>query len=224
MSSNKSMVKCKAIIFDLDGTLVDSGEVVEKVWKMFADRYGFDFEKQVLPICHGRPAKYPLKELMPCVTEQEMDAMEKEFGGIEMTMLEGLKPIKGADKLLPCLPPDKWAIATSGTYPLASGRLKTSGLPIPIHFVTAEMYEKAKPFPDPFLKAAELMQVDPKDCVVFEDSPAGIEGAKTAGATVIGINMVDAAKKNSKPDFIINDMNEVSVRCSGGSLIIELNQ
>ena len=216
------IIKCKGLIFDLDGTLVDSGEVVEKVWKMFADRYGFDFEKQVLPICHGRPAKYPLKELMPSVTEEEMESMEEEFGSIEMTMLEGLKPIKGADRILQSLPFDRWAIATSGVYPLASGRLKASGLPLPRHFVTAEMYKNAKPSPDPFLKAAELLGFAPNDCVVFEDSPAGIEGAKKAGSTVIGINLVAAAKKVSNPDFVINDMTEIKVTNLNGQLAIEL--
>lgn len=224
MSNKNKTIKCKAIIFDLDGTLVDSGECVEKVWKIFADRYGFDFEKQVLPICHGRPAKYPLKELRPNTTEEEMEAMEDEFGALEMTMLEGLKPIKDADKLLMTLPPDKWAIATSGTYPLASGRLKASGLPLPKCFVTAGMYRNSKPHPDPFLLAAKLLGFDPKDCVVFEDSPAGIEGAKAAGTKVIGINMVAAAKKVSKPDFVINDMTEVSITCSNGLLTIEFIQ
>lgn len=214
-------IKCKGLIFDLDGTLVDSGEVVEKVWKMFADRYGFDFEKQVLPICHGRPAKYPLKELKPDVTEEEMEAVEEEFSALEMTMFEGLKPIKGADKLLQTLPIERWAIATSGTHPLASGRLKASGVPIPKHFVTAGMYKNSKPFPDPFLMAADFLGFEPKDCVVFEDSPAGIEGAKTAGSTVIGINLVAAAKKVSKPDFIINDMTEISVTYSDGYFKIE---
>ena len=220
MGSKNKIIKCKAVIFDLDGTLVDSGEAVEKVWKIFADRYHLDFEKQVLPICHGRPAKYPLKELRPETTEEEMEVMEKEFGAIEMTMLDGLKPIKGADTLLSLLPEDKWAIATSGTYPLASARLKASGLPFPKHFVTAGMYKNSKPHPEPFLKAAELLKLDPKDCVVFEDSAAGIEGAAAAGTKVIGVNMTTSAKKDSKPDYIINDMTEVSIICSNGILTI----
>jgi len=214
-------IECKGLIFDLDGTLVDSGEVVEKVWKMFADRYGFDFEKQVLPICHGRPAKYPLKELLPRVTEEEMDAVEDEFNAIEMTMLEELKPIRGADILLPILPPGKWAIATSGDNNLASGRLKSAGLPIPKHFVTAGMYKNSKPHPDPFLMAAQSLGFEPEDCIVFEDSPAGIEGAKTAGCTVIGINLVEAAKKVSKPDYVINDMTEIRVSYEKDSFKIE---
>lgn len=220
MSNQNSTIKCKAIIFDLDGTLVDSGECVEKVWKIFADKYGLDFEKQVLPICHGRPAKYPLKELRPNITDEELQVMENEFCEIEMTMLEGLKPIKGADKILLALPQDRWAIATSGTNELASGRLRASGLPIPKYFVTAEMVKKAKPHPDPFLKAANLMKIDPSECVIFEDSPAGIEGGKIAGATVIGINMTNTARKTSKPDFIINDMTEVSIIYSNDILTI----
>lgn len=216
-----NIIETKALIFDLDGTLVDFGEVVEKVWKMYADKYGFDFEKQVLPICHGRPAKYPLKELRPDTTEAEMEAMEEEFGAIEMKMLDGLKPIRGADLLLKTLPQGRWAIATSGTYPLASGRLVASGLPLPVHFVTAEMYTNAKPHPEPFLKAAELLKTDPSECLVFEDSPAGIEGAKKAGAKVVGINMVDEARRISRPDFIIKDMTCIRVNFSNNLFRIQ---
>lgn len=217
----REFIECKGLIFDLDGTLVDSGEVVERVWKMFADRYGFDFEKQVLPICHGRPAKYPLKELMPSICEKEMEAMEEEFSEIEMTMLEGLKPIRGADKLLLTLPIERWAIATSGVHDLASGRLKSAGVPIPKHFVTAGMYKNSKPHPDPFLMAADLLRLAPKDCVVFEDSPAGIEGALQAGCKVIGINLVEAARKISKPDYVINNMTEIRVSYGNDSFKIE---
>lgn len=213
-------LSCKYLIFDLDGTLVDSGDVVERVWKIFSDRFGFDFEKDVLPICHGRPAKYPLMELMPTITQKEIDDVEKEFGEMEISMIDGLLPIKGAYEFLKSIPCGRWAIATSCSKKLALARLKGAGLPIPKILVTAEMVEKAKPFPDPFLKAAELLEVSPSDCVVFEDSPAGISSGKSAGAVVIGINMTDIAKKVSSPDFSINNMSEVRIEAVGEKLNI----
>ncbi len=218
--NDRWVLSCKYLIFDLDGTLVDSGDVVEKVWKIFSDRFGFDFEKDVLPICHGRPAKYPLMELMPTITQKEIDDVEKEFGEMEINMIDGLLPIKGAREFLTSIPCDRWAIATSCSKKLALARLKGAGLPVPKILVTAEMVEKAKPFPDPFLKAAELLEVSPSDCVVFEDSPAGISAGKSAGAVVIGINMTDTAKKISFPDFSINNMGEVRIETAGGKLKI----
>jgi len=214
------VLSCKCLIFDLDGTLVDSGDVVERVWKVFADRFGFNFEKEVLPICHGRPAKYPLIELIPTITQKEIEKVEREFEEMELGMTDGLLPIEGAHEFLKSIPYDKWAIATSCSKELALARIKSVGLQLPKILVTADMVTNAKPFPEPFIKAAELLGVPPSDCIVFEDSPAGISAGKSAGAVVIGINMTDTAKKISSPDFSINNMSEVQIKTVSGMLNI----
>lgn len=203
-------IKCKAIVFDLDGTLVDSGDVVEKAWEQFAIANGFDFKEEVLPILHGRPAIATIKDLLPGKSIEELRALEGQLTAMELNLLDGLKPIVGADKLLALLPENSWGIATSGIFKLASGRLLSAGLPLPKVMVTADVTKNPKPHPEPFLKAMEELGYEPHECVVFEDSPAGIRGALASGATVVAINLNETVARELNPHLNIIDLSAIT--------------
>jgi mannitol-1-/sugar-/sorbitol-6-phosphatase len=169
-----------AILSDLDGVLIDSGEVVEQTWRVWSERNGLD-PSAVLPIVHGRPGAELVAELTPHLdVAQEMAWLE----AYEIEAANRVRAFDGAAEVLAYRPV---AIVTSCTEPLARARLGANGLPIPGVMVTADRVPRGKPAPDPYLIAARELGVDPARCAVLEDAPAGIEAGKAAGATVLAI-------------------------------------
>ncbi len=179
----------KAILFDMDGVLMDSTPSVERVWRNWAAKHGLDPER-VASLAHGRRSIETIRALAP-----ELDA-EKENVLVEQMEIddkEGVTALPGAAELLAHLPPDRFAIVTSATRPLAVARLGYAGLPVPRHMITANDVVHGKPSPEPFLKGAALLGFAPEDCLVFEDSPAGIASARSAGMKAIALQTTYAA-------------------------------
>jgi sugar-phosphatase len=175
--------ECSAIIFDLDGVLVDSAAFVEQQWRRWATARGLRAEP-FLRVCHGRRAVETIRLAAP-----QLDA-EAEVRAFVPQGDAGEEPIgagQGAERLLQSLPSDTWGVATSGLRPSATARLRRAGLPVPAVLVCAEDVARGKPNPDPYLIAAGLLEVPPHSCLVVEDSPAGIEGARAAGMPVVGL-------------------------------------
>ena len=176
-----TQVQCDALLFDMDGVLIDSTPAVARVWTRWALERGFNPEDTVRR-AHGRPSLSTIRELLPNA-DHEMENREVERREIED--LEGVIPLPGTAALLSALPSDCWTIVTSCTRALAEVRLRAAGLPSPVRFITASDVQKGKPHPEPFLKAASLLGVDAHRSVVVEDAPAGIRAGKAAGASVI---------------------------------------
>ena len=175
--------ECRAILFDLDGVLVDSTGYVEEQWRRWATARGLSPEP-FLRVCHGRRALETIRLAAPDLdAEAEIAAFvpEKSSGD------EVLAPIEGAERLLRALPKGSWAVATSGTRSTATARLRGAGLPIPEVLVCAEDVVRGKPSPDVYLMAAVGLRAHPSDCIVIEDAPAGIEAARAAGMRVIAL-------------------------------------
>jgi len=172
-----------AIIFDLDGVLIDSDAVIKRRWKRWAEDRGIPFE-EIEAIHTGRPAIEVIEEVAPHLDpEAEIDRLGDEMA----TDTEGLEAFDGAKTLLNRLPKDQWAIATSGRHRTATSRMRHVGLPEPEVLVTADDVERGKPDPEPYQRAATQLGVDPERCVVLEDAPAGVESARRAGASVLGV-------------------------------------
>lgn len=199
-------IHCEAIIFDLDGTLVDSAVCIEKVWKSWAAENSIDY-KEIEAVFTGRTTLETMQLVAPQIASKELaDA----FALRESKETEGLKQIKGAKALLDTLPKGLWAIATSGSRVLATSRIQASGLTLPQVLVTSDDVTKGKPNPEPFIKAANLLDVKPENCLVFEDSNAGIQAALAAGAKVIGINADDSLPIEAN----LNDLTGIRVKHS----------
>jgi sugar-phosphatase len=178
-----------ALLFDMDGTIINSVAVGERVWGDWATRHGLD-AASFLPTIHGvRGIETITRLALPGVDPHaEVQALLL----AEIEDVEGIEEIEGARAFLESLPPDRWAIVTSAQRELAVRRLKATGLPIPRVFVTAEDVEHGKPAPDCFLLAAQRLGRKIEDCLVFEDAPAGVQAGVAAGAAVV---VVTAAHK-----------------------------
>lgn len=169
------------MLFDLDGVLIDSTPAVERVWRRWAIEHGFE-PAEAVRRAHGRPSLTTVREYLP---DADHVAENRVVEQREIEDLEGVVPLAGAAELLAALPRDRWAIVTSCTRPLAKVRLRAAGLPRPLHLVTSTDVRNGKPAPEPYLQGAAMLQFAPQDCVVVEDSPAGIRSGKSAGARVI---------------------------------------
>ena len=211
---------CRGVLFDLDGVLIDSTPAVSRVWRRWALAHGFDPEK-VVKMAHGRPSRSTISELLPNADVQKEDC---EVERMEIEDLEGVVLLPGARQLLESLPADRWTIATSCTRKLAEVRLGAAGLPIPKTMVTATDVQAGKPDPEPYLKAAAMLNVAPSDCVVVEDVPSGIRSGRAAGARVIAV--LTTAKRgeleSAGPDWIVTSCAEISASTEKGALRLSL--
>jgi mannitol-1-/sugar-/sorbitol-6-phosphatase len=175
--------ECGAVLFDLDGVLVDSTKYIEQQWRRWAISRGLPPEP-FLRVCHGRRALETIRLAAPHLdAEAEVAAFVPEDHADSYQ----LSPVEGAPRLLQMLPAGSWAVATSGPRSGAIERLQRSGLPIPEVLVCAEDVIRGKPSPDVYLMAAAALAVPAPKCLVIEDAPAGIEAARAAGMGVVAL-------------------------------------
>jgi sugar-phosphatase len=212
--------RCRALLFDLDGVLIDSTPAVERVWHRWAVEHGFDPET-VVHLAHGRPSRITIRELLP---NADMDRENREVERREMEDLEGVVLLPGAGQLLNSLPPERWTIATSCTRALAEVRLRAAGLPVPTAMVTASDVKIGKPDPEPYLKAAAGIGFAASDCIVVEDAPAGVRAGKAAGARVIAFltTMIRRSLEDAGADWIVGNCADITATNDGDSLRLSL--
>ena len=175
---------CRAVLFDMDGTLVDSTAVVEEVWGEFAARYGLDIA-EILRTSHGIQAADTVRRFAPAGAD--IVALTAELGAMERVRTAGIVAIPGAADLLRSLPTQAVALVTSADRTLADIRMDAAGLAMPATAVTADLVTQGKPHPEGYLKAAGLLGVEPEDAVVFEDAPAGIAAGVAAGIRTVAV-------------------------------------
>lgn len=204
---------CSAILFDLDGVLVDSTRAVDREWREWARRKGVDGDA-VMAIAHGVRTIEVIRRVAPHL---DADAEAWEIENEEASDQQGVHVMPGAAALLNSIPEGRWGVVTSGTRLLASARLRFCGLPVPRVLVTADDVEHGKPHPEPYLKGAERLGFKPAECLVIEDAPAGIRSARAAGTKVVGITSTYPASKLSEADAVVAGLGQIQVGSDGGS-------
>ena len=214
-------IQCEALLFDMDGVLINSTPAVARVWRRWAIERGFNPD-EVVSRAHGRTSLTTVKEYLP---NADHEAENREVERREIEDLEGVIPLPGAVDLLSSLPADRWTIVTSCTRALAEVRIRAAGLPLPRKLVTANDITNGKPHPDPYLVGASKLGFSPSDCVVLEDVPAGVRSGKAAGAKVIAFTTTveSLALREAGADWVLRSCADVRLLSSATKLGLSLH-
>ena len=203
-----------AVLFDMDGTLIDSIPAVVRSWLRWAKEEGVDPRR--LAGFHGVPARGIAERLLP---PERVDAAVDRIEAIEVADTHGITVLPGALEALAALmgEVERCAIATSCTTPLADARIAATSLPVPKVVVTATDVRRGKPHPDPFLLAAARLGVDPERCLVVEDAPGGLEAARAAGCATLAVTTTTAAA-DLIADAVVETLADVRFRVADGQV------
>ncbi|MDQ0748121.1 sugar-phosphatase [Streptomyces africanus] len=210
-----AVLTARALLLDMDGTLVNSDASVERVWRRWSERHGLDPD-EVMKVVHGRQGYASMALLLPGRPMEQNHADNARMLAEETADTEGVVPIPGAPEFLASLRGLPHALVTSADVPLSTARMAAAGLDLPEVRVTAESVGASKPDPEGFLKGAAELGVAPEDCVVFEDSGAGIAAGRAAGMTVVGVGSRAAFHE---PDVVVADLTRVRVEAVGDGTI-----
>ena len=210
--------RCQAILFDLDGVLVDSTECVERTWRGWATRHSLDPDT-VISLAHGRPTRETVRLVAPQLGV-EAEAALLEAG--EAMASEGIYEIPGAREMLESLPAASWAVVTSGTRAIAEFRLKLTSLPIPPVLICADEIERGKPDPEGYLTAAAQLHRSVDECVVIEDAPLGIEAAQAARMRVIAIAATYPGERLASADAVVETLTDLTINHDGEGIQIDI--
>jgi sugar-phosphatase len=204
----------QAILFDLDGVLVDSQRAVELVWREWGRLRNRDPEP-FIAMAHGRRTSETLRMVAPDLDAQTeaavLDRMEEEC-------TEGLKPGLGAINLVRGIPLGRWGVVTSGHRHVATLRLTSVGIPIPPVLITGDQVSRGKPDPEPYRQGVKMMGCAPSECVVVEDAPPGIVSARDAGVRVIALRTTYGSDALSSADVVVDDLTKLRIEVMAGGL------
>ncbi|HXE65154.1 MAG TPA: HAD-IA family hydrolase [Bryobacteraceae bacterium] len=205
------------MLFDMDGTLVDSTHVVERAWGRWAERHEIPLDA-VLRFSHGRPTIATMEHFLPARDHTHEIQQMRHY---EATHLEGILAVPGAIEAVNAVQGHSWAIVTSVCRALAEARVLAAGLPLPKVMIPVDEIRNGKPHPEGYLQAAERLGVAPGACVVFEDTRPGIEAGLNAGMQVVALVTTFPADI-LRHDLAIRDFRDVTIQPHGERLNIGL--
>jgi sugar-phosphatase len=194
------------VIFDMDGTLIDSTPAVIRAWNTWAEEHGLTPAE--LAQDHGVPSAGVVRATLP---PDRQEAGIARINELEITDVDDIVVLPGAAEALASLVGAKNAIATSCTIPLAQARIRAAGLVPPSVLITVDDVARGKPHPDPFLAAAERLGVDPHRCLVVEDAPMGLQAARAAGCFTLAV-VTTTPREELQADAIVDDLSKVEFR------------
>lgn len=208
--------RCAAILFDLDGVLIDSTGSVDRTWRAWARERGIDEEK-VVDIAHGVRSLEVIRAVAPHLDAQ---AEVRKLENREVGDHASVAVMPGALEFVAKIPSGRWGVVTSGTHRIASARLRLGGFAVPKVLVTADDVANGKPHPEPYLKAAKLLGTKPENCLVIEDAPAGIRSAHAGGIKVIGFASTYGKEKLTEADAAVGGFQDLSVTVGQDSRLL----
>lgn len=215
-----TVLTARALLLDMDGTLVNSDAVVERCWRRWALRQGLDPEA-ALKVVHGRQGYATMAVLLPDRPVEQNYADNRVMLAEETADTDGVVPIGGADVFMNAIAALPHALVTSADRALATARMTAAELRMPDLRITAESVGASKPDPEGFLKGAAGLGFDPADCIVFEDSEAGIAAGRAAGMRVVGVGPRAAALS---PDAHVEDLTQIRVEAAAdGSVLLHIS-
>jgi sugar-phosphatase len=197
MTGDRTITGVDALLFDLDGVLVDSRAAIERSMRAWAKLHGLNGDR-VLAVSHGRRDADLVRTVAPGL---DIDAEVARITALEVDVAGWVTAVPGAAGLLTGLPADRWAVVTSSTPPVALARLAAAGLPEPALLIAADDVDRGKPAPDGYLLAAEKLGVPPGRCLVFEDAAIGAAAARSAGMRCIGVGLAGPGVIGPVPDL-----------------------
>ncbi|AVH97695.1 MULTISPECIES: HAD-IA family hydrolase [Streptomyces] len=209
-ATTPATLTARALLLDMDGTLVNSDAVVERCWRRWAERQGLDGDA-VLQVVHGRQGYATMAVLLPDRPMEQNHADNRVMLAEETADLDGVVPVPGAPAFMAAIAGLPHALVTSADEALAQARMGAAELRVPETRITAECVGASKPDPEGFLKGAAALGFAPADCVVFEDSEAGIQAGRAAGMRVVGVGPRAAA---FAPDAYVPDLTHLRVEAA----------
>ncbi|MCW8381166.1 HAD-IA family hydrolase [Streptomyces justiciae] len=212
-------IRAQAMLFDNDGTLVSSLASVDRCWGQWAEEYGITAEDFARVELHGRPAVEIAADLLPAEIVPEAVARIEKLE-VEDVPNDGVQLLPGTRDFLASLPADRWAVVTSATRRLAEARLDAVGI-LPKTLVSADDITRGKPDPEPYLLAARELGVDPADCIVFEDAPAGLAAGRAAGMTTVALTTTHQAHELDA-DLVVANLSALSALVTDGGVEISV--
>ncbi|MEK9520029.1 HAD-IA family hydrolase [Streptomyces sp. NPDC087908] len=216
-ATTPATLTARALLLDMDGTLVNSDAVVERCWRRWAERQGLDGDA-VLKVVHGRQGYATMAVLLPNRPMAENHADNRVMLAEETADLDGVVPVPGAPAFMAALAELPHALVTSADEALAQARMGAAALPMPVTRVTAESVGASKPDPEGFLKGAAELGFEPGDCIVFEDSEAGIQAGRAAGMRIVGVGPRAGA---FAPDVHVADLTRLRIEpAANGSITL----
>jgi len=217
-TSSPVLIRCKGILFDMDGILISSLGSVERSWTKWALMRGVDPE-YACRIAHGCRAIETVARLRP---DLDSSAELKIIEEIEIADGEGLSVLPGVLRLLASLPAERWTVVTSATERLARERLAASGIPVPARIITAESVTQGKPNPAPYLAGASLLGFAAQECVVVEDSESGARAGRAAGCIVVATTFSHSIESLAAAHYLVEDLTGVEATIPDGDDGLEL--
>ncbi|KAJ2743288.1 DL-glycerol-3-phosphatase [Coemansia sp. BCRC 34301] len=213
------VIKTRGILFDMDGTLVDTIACVEQAWRDVALEYNVD-TTELLKNIHGRSGLDTLKAYFPPECHTPEFLLEHESRIVKQT--EGIEAVPGALSVLQSLKADKWAVVTAASSMWAQQRIQQAGLPIPKHLVSADHVKVNKPHPEGYLKGAKHLGLDARDTIVFEDAVSGVLAGLAAKATVIALATSTPRKElvEAGAHYVLDDYRGITVVDHGDHLTL----
>lgn len=212
------MLQCEALLFDLDGVLVDSAACIARLLRDWALHHAL-VPDRVIAAAHGRRTIETVQHVAPHL---DAAAEAEVLTAQEAATTDGIFEVPGARALLCALPANRWAVVTSGARAVATLRLRSTGLPSPRILICADDVVRGKPDPEGYLAAAAALNVAPEDCVVIEDAPAGLAAAHAAGMRSIGVIGTYDAVALASATLTVNRLAALHVRHreDGGPLTV----